>query len=144
MTLHPIAALRLEVARLHKIEAAAFTVVDFDQWHGDEWYEAMIALQKALSSSHEAACQNCDGTGDVTNQIGEYLGKCNCGAPSMFQAEIARIDAELQVAGTMARPVAWIRFCSDGCYEGPIMDARMEEVRKQSGAWTPLYTHNGL
>lgn len=38
-----------------------------------------------------------------------------------------------------SKPVAWIRFCSDGCYEGPIMDHSMEEVRKKSGAWTPLY-----
>ncbi len=37
-----------------------------------------------------------------------------------------------------AAPVAWIRFRSDGGYEGPIMDAAMEEVRKKSGAWTPL------
>jgi hypothetical protein len=36
-------------------------------------------------------------------------------------------------------PVAWVRFCSDGCYEGPVMHASMEEVRKTSGAWTPLY-----
>ena len=86
--------LRTEVDRLRNIEAASVAAVDFDQWQGDKWYEAMIALQKALSSSHEALCQNCDGTGDVTNQIGEYLGPCNCGAPSMFQAEMSRIDAE--------------------------------------------------
>ena len=42
-----------------------------------------------------------------------------------------------------AKPVAWIRFCSDGCYEGPIMDEQIEDVRKNSGAWTPLYLgHN--
>jgi hypothetical protein len=42
-----------------------------------------------------------------------------------------------------AKPVAWIRFCSDGCYEGPIMDEQIEDVRKNSGAWTPLYArHN--
>lgn len=38
------------------------------------------------------------------------------------------------------KPVAWIRFRSDGGYEGPLMDAAMEDVRKKSGAWTPLYT----
>lgn len=37
-------------------------------------------------------------------------------------------------------PVAWIRFRSDGCYDGPLMDSQMESVRKTSGAWTPLYT----
>lgn len=81
--------LRTEVDRLRNIEAAAVAAVDFDQWQGDEWYESMMALQKALADSTEAVCQNCDGTGDVTNQIGEYLGRCNCGAPSMFQEEMA-------------------------------------------------------
>lgn len=39
------------------------------------------------------------------------------------------------------QPVAWIRFCSDGSYEGPIADCdrRMDGVRRTSGAWTPLY-----
>lgn len=38
-------------------------------------------------------------------------------------------------------PVAWIRYCSDGTYEGPIADcdARMDDARRNSGAWTPLY-----
>ena len=86
--------LRTEVDRLRNIEAAAVAAVDFDQWQGDAWYESMMALQKALADSTEAVCQNCDGTGDVTNQIGEYLGRCNCGAPSMFQAELAREDVQ--------------------------------------------------
>jgi len=39
------------------------------------------------------------------------------------------------------RPLAWIRLCSDGTYEGPIADcdARMDGVRRTCGAWTPLY-----
>ena len=37
-----------EIERLRKIEAAAVAAVDFDQWQGDEWYESMMALQKAL------------------------------------------------------------------------------------------------
>lgn len=47
-------------------------------------------------------------------------------------------------AGGTANPVAWIRFCSDGGYEGPIADCdkRMDDARRKSGAWTPLYTHN--
>lgn len=40
-----------------------------------------------------------------------------------------------------AKPAAWIRFCSDGSYEGPLADCdkRMDEVRRKSGAWTPLF-----
>jgi hypothetical protein len=35
-------------------------------------------------------------------------------------------------------PVCWIRYCSDDTYEGPVMHRRMERVRIESGAWTPL------
>lgn len=40
-----------------------------------------------------------------------------------------------------AKPVAWVRFRSDGGFEGPIMDSddRMCDVRRKSGAWTPLF-----
>ena len=38
-----------------------------------------------------------------------------------------------------AQPVCWIRFCSDGSTEGPIMHSQICEARKTSGAWTPLY-----
>ena len=38
-----------------------------------------------------------------------------------------------------AEPVAWIRYCFDGSCEGPIMHNLMEDVRKKSGAWTPLF-----
>lgn len=37
-------------------------------------------------------------------------------------------------------PMFWVRLCSNGMYEGPIHNAQIEEVRKESGAWTPLYT----
>lgn len=42
----------------------------------------------------------------------------------------------------LPNPVAWVRFCSDGGIEGPILDSdsRMDGVRRTSGAWTPLYT----
>jgi hypothetical protein len=35
-------------------------------------------------------------------------------------------------------PAAWIRFRSDGGIEGPHCD--IDDVRKRSGVWTPLYT----
>lgn len=38
-----------------------------------------------------------------------------------------------------AEPIAWIRYCSDGSFEGPIMDNLIEDVRKKSGEWTPLF-----
>lgn len=37
------------------------------------------------------------------------------------------------------KPMFWVRLCSNDGYEGPIHNDRMEEVRKRSGAWSPLY-----
>ena len=62
-----------------------------------------------------------------------------------MKQEIADLRAALAAAppapaaAPIVQPVAWIRFRSDGAYEGPIMDAAMEDVRRKSGAWTPLY-----
>lgn len=40
-----------------------------------------------------------------------------------------------------AEPLFWYRPSSDGGYEGPIPHSSIEEVRKNSGAWHPLYAH---
>lgn len=37
------------------------------------------------------------------------------------------------------RPMFWVRLCSDGGWEGPLHNDRICEVRKRSGAWSPLY-----
>lgn len=53
----------------------------------------------------------------------------------------ARIrEALLSRAAPTGPVVAWVRFCSNGGVEGPIMDwdRRMDDARRKSGAWTPL------
>jgi hypothetical protein len=60
-----------------------------------------------------------------------------------WRNEYYHLPPKVGADGT-AKPVAWIRFCSDGCYEGPIMDEQIEEVRKNSGAWTPLYARHNV
>ena len=40
-------------------------------------------------------------------------------------------------------PLFWYRPRSDGFYEGPIHNAQIEQVRKDSGAWVPLYVGIG-
>lgn len=37
-------------------------------------------------------------------------------------------------------PLFWYRPRSDGFYEGPIHNAQIEQIRKDSGGWQPLYT----
>ena len=34
-------------------------------------------------------------------------------------------------------PVAWVRYCSDGTIDGPLMNYQVEDCRKST--WTPLY-----
>lgn len=41
--------------------------------------------------------------------------------------------------GMGAEPVAWIRFTSTGGFEGPLHDCQLDDARKSSGAWSPLY-----
>lgn len=60
-------------------------------------------------------------------------------SPITFMPAAQPPQVEPAALQPQAAPVAWIRFCSDGTYEGPIMDRAMEDVRKRSGAWTPLY-----
>jgi hypothetical protein len=50
--------------------------------------------------------------------------------------------APQQVSNTPqdGKPIAWIRFRSNGGYEGPIMDCDKRMAgRRESGVWTPLY-----
>ncbi|WP_194761017.1 hypothetical protein [Klebsiella variicola] len=41
-------------------------------------------------------------------------------------------------------PLFWVRVKSDGGYEGPIHDSKLEEVRKKSGEWLPLTLASGI
>ena len=68
-------------------------------------------------------------------------------------AELTDIHGPLTATGAVGsqvergvRPLAWIRLCSDGTYEGPIADcdSRMDGVRRTCGAWTPLYPQEEL
>ncbi|WP_447578333.1 hypothetical protein [Achromobacter kerstersii] len=47
--------------------------------------------------------------------------------------------ATLASAPVAGEALFWYRPCSDGGYEGPIHNDRIEDVRKRSGAWVPLH-----
>lgn len=76
-----------------------------------------------------------------TPEMTAALEKALAAQPAAQQpAPWTRVTLEERLGAQPAvEPVAWVRFCSDGTYEGPIMDCAMEDVRKKSGAWTPLY-----
>lgn len=55
-----------------------------------------------------------------------------------IEAQAAEIE---QLRKAQGDPLFWYRPRSDGLYEGPIHNAQIEKVRKESGGWKPLYTH---
>jgi hypothetical protein len=86
-----------------------------------------MSAQKTLAT----ACDKCHGLGyydegrendDGSMSGGDYVECEKCTPP----------------AAPVQEPLFWYRPCSNGMYEGPIHNAQIEEVRKQSGAWIPL------
>lgn len=67
---------------------------------------------------------------DWENGDGEEIGEQLRNAVAVLEADIAQA----------VEPMFWVRLRSDGFYEGPIHNAQIEKVRKESGGWTPLYT----
>lgn len=51
-------------------------------------------------------------------------------------AELRRLHA---LSAAEVEPMFWVRLCSDGGYEGPLHNDRIEHARKLSGAWHPLH-----
>ena len=61
-----------------------------------------------------------------------------------FQVGHAAAKAET-VEVEVEEPLFWFRPSSvNGLYEGPLHNAQIEQVRKDSGAWVPLYTASQL
>ena len=56
--------------------------------------------------------------------------------------QVDRLHAKIE-AMEEQEPVFWYRKRSDGAYEGPIHNGSIEETRKQSGVWSPLYSLPG-
>ncbi|HDR9227850.1 TPA: hypothetical protein QDB19_004101 [Burkholderia vietnamiensis] len=115
-----------------------------------DYLEALVAVP-APSPADERAAFEAWWTRDVPvehkasayallKQFGDdYAANKRCAeAWEVWQARAASASA---TGAEGAKPTAWVRFRSDGGFEGPIMDSdeRMCDVRRKSGAWTPLY-----
>ncbi|WP_186087818.1 Lar family restriction alleviation protein [Burkholderia gladioli] len=96
-------------------------------------------------------CPFCGNEYTSLNTGGSYYVMCgNCGAEGPWNdddRDIAiaawnrRASPAPAIPAAKPRPTAWVRFRSDGGFEGPIMDsdARMCDTRRTCGAWMPLY-----
>lgn len=85
--------------------------------------EAVARAIWALMREHEDRCD------EELEDLSRYH-------PVWEYADAARASL---AASAGSEPMFWVRLCSDGLYEGPIHNARIEKVRELSGAWSPLY-----
>lgn len=59
-----------------------------------------------------------------------------------YAAEINRLQAEIRRMHALEekllaqKPVAWVRYTSDGSIQGPLLDSKIDVVRREF--WTPL------
>ncbi|ECV1904216.1 hypothetical protein DYF80_13345 [Salmonella enterica subsp. enterica] len=77
---------------------------------------------------------------DRLHQISEILSKAAAqsdgGNLGYAMADAVKvIDGAIAVFG--AEPVAWVRYCSDGTIDGPLLNYQIDDCRKST--WTPLY-----
>lgn len=59
--------------------------------------------------------------------------------PGLDTGDLLADAATASKALGSAQPLFWYRPRSDSLYEGPIHNASIERVRKESGGWVPLY-----
>ena len=88
--------------------------------------DAIVALREALAQPQQEPAW----WPAVENILDEYG----------LQAIDFVADFKAALAQPQQEPVFWYRPRSDGRYEGPIHNAVIEKVRRESGGWMPLYT----
>ena len=79
---------------------------------------------------------------DRLHQIREILSKAAAqsdgGNLGYAMADAVKvIDGAIAARNAGKEPVAWVRYCSDGTIDGPLMNYQIEDCRKST--WTPLY-----
>lgn len=148
------------------LRQAVYRVLDAWYWHNPqgtpELNRRMTALLNALAESEaiDTSGQRVEGSAD-----GEHVDDECCSIPPMTDEGLAKLafdaayltlpDLQLELSAQQKdvhetdfgntvqqqqQPLFWYRPCSNGQYEGPIHNAQIERVRKESGAWHPLYT----
>lgn len=79
-------------------------------------------------------------TCDTREQIDAYIEQVHQSNDSLtlWARPLSFADAAPQPGTAAGEALFWYRPRSDGWYEGPIHNDRIEEARKRSGAWVPL------
>ena len=89
---------------------------------GHDWQERLKELQIVF--------KDVDQSGPLLGMGGKKIGCVNHDCDKCQAIK----QAEKQ------KPMFWYRPRSDGMYEGPLHNKQIEQVRRESGGWVPLYT----
>jgi len=103
-----------------------------DLSHFTNGWRALLSTLRAPVADERAA---------ILRDLAQHASEASDHTPSSFNAGVIRLANRARAALASA-PVAgealfWYRPRSDGWYEGPIHNDRIEEARKLSGAWVP-------
>ena len=79
------------------------------------------------------AARGAQGEDDFDNEVSATR-RC----ASDLALAIERIRALTAAQQQQGQAGAWVRYRSDGGIEGPVLDQHMDDIRRNSGAWTPL------
>ncbi len=112
------------------------------KWADDEGGKPKFKWPKEIVTAREALSLPSQRLREALEEAERFIRVLDTRHPNEGCDEAAdAIREALSLPAQEAQPVAWVRFCSDGLTEGPILDSdsRMDSVRKTSGAWTPLY-----
>ncbi|MDL2200861.1 hypothetical protein QQF45_17610 [Halopseudomonas aestusnigri] len=117
-------------------EAATDTTIQNADVLREQVAELESALLAETQAKHEAVeCLRRIVDGDESGELVELINGILSKHPEAADGVLAAAPAPVEQEGQ--EPAAWIRFRSDGCYEGP--HRSIDDVRKRSGEWTPLY-----
>ncbi|NYT68749.1 hypothetical protein [Pusillimonas noertemannii] len=120
---------------LHQNGQSICRTSDFSEGVNIERLRRAMAAQgiAAPESLEELAATLARHVNALTLAIAEKKHKCdgNHGGPRCADPECWN--------DSPADPMFWYRPRSDGGYEGPLHNSSIEEVRKRSGAWVPLF-----
>lgn len=135
VVLELVRRLRSAESRLHEVATACATA----EQERDAWRNAVV---DQLDVMHITCARHKDDPAFAVHDCMAYSVNLALD-PAISEQAQALVDAGREAARAERegqKPAFWYRPHSDGLgYDGPINDSQIEAVRRNSGAWVPLY-----
>lgn len=128
------------VALVEELEKAQCYIDELREWNAGLAQESFERQQRiAELESHKAALLNF-----IRDSCYIFDGADEDISDAYVDAITSGLMPKLESVTACNPPLFWVRVKSDGGYEGPIHDSKLEDVRKKSGEWLPLTLAGGI